>query len=238
MFEDGERRRLAIQPGTRTRRWPDEATRRYRRRIQQIRAARDERGLRAIRSLNLEKLKGDRAGRCPIRINRKYRLILKSGTRDDGRVAIIIDGLDHRGREETMDINVAEVFPPGEFIEEELAERGWPQETLAEIMGVDRQIVSDAIGGRRRISIRTARRLGAAFGTSAEYWLNPQNLYELHVEGRSASDEQLSDVRRRAHLNELAPISAPPAAWAPAGGAAHRHRGRSLPSIRDGLHPR
>lgn len=107
-----------------------------------------------------------------------------------------------------MDINVAEAFPPGEFIEEELEERGWTQETLAEIMGVDRQIVSDVIGGRRRISIRTARRLGAAFGTSAEYWLNLQNLYELHVEGQSASDEQLSDVQRRARLNELAPISA------------------------------
>ncbi|APT90799.1 plasmid maintenance system killer protein [Corynebacterium sphenisci DSM 44792] len=95
VFEDEERRRLATQPGTRTRRWPDEVTRRYRRRIQQIGAARDERDLRAIRALNLEKLKGDRAGQCSIRINRKYRLILRFDTRDDGRVAIIIDGLDY-----------------------------------------------------------------------------------------------------------------------------------------------
>ena len=48
----------------------------YRRRMQQIRAASDERTFYARRSLNFEKLKGDRAGQYSMRLNDHWRLIV------------------------------------------------------------------------------------------------------------------------------------------------------------------
>jgi toxin HigB-1 len=54
----------------------------YRKRIQIIKAAKDERDLYAIKSNHFEKLKGDRAHERSLRINRKMRLIveIKEGT--------------------------------------------------------------------------------------------------------------------------------------------------------------
>lgn len=66
----------------------------------------------------------------------------------------------------------AEVFPPGEFVREELAARGWSQTDIAVIMGCAPRTVSEIIKGRRGLSPKTAVALGAAFGTSADFWLN------------------------------------------------------------------
>lgn len=49
----------------------------YRKRMQQIRAASDERTFYALRSLRFEKLKGDREGQYSMRLNDQWRLILE-----------------------------------------------------------------------------------------------------------------------------------------------------------------
>jgi toxin HigB-1 len=49
----------------------------YRRRMQQIRAASDERTFYARRSLNFEKLQGDRIGQYSMRLNDQWRLIIQ-----------------------------------------------------------------------------------------------------------------------------------------------------------------
>ncbi len=49
----------------------------YRKRMQQIRAATDERTFYAHRSLNFEKLKGPRAGQYSMRLNDQWRLIVE-----------------------------------------------------------------------------------------------------------------------------------------------------------------
>ena len=54
-----------------------EVVRAYRKRMQQIRAFRDERDFLAVRSLNFEKLKGNREGRHSIRLNLQWRLVLE-----------------------------------------------------------------------------------------------------------------------------------------------------------------
>ena len=56
----------------------------------------------------------------------------------------------------------AEVFPPGEFMKEELAARGGTQADLAEILGRPPRLVSEIIGGKRAISPETAKGLGDA----------------------------------------------------------------------------
>ncbi len=61
---------------------PPAVVRAYRRRLQQIRAAADERDLRALASLHFEKLKGKRQGQHSVRLNDRYRLVfaLEAGT--------------------------------------------------------------------------------------------------------------------------------------------------------------
>jgi HTH-type transcriptional regulator/antitoxin HigA len=73
----------------------------------------------------------------------------------------------------------AEVFPPGEYIRDELDARGWAQADLAEILGSSLSNVSDILNGRRGISAETAKGLGDAFGTSAEVWLALDSKYRL-----------------------------------------------------------
>ena len=82
----------------------------------------------------------------------------------------------------------AEVFPPGDFIAEELEARGWTQGDLARILGRPLQAVNAIIRGKKAITPETAVGLGAAFGTSAEIWLNMENSYRLHRAGPADPD--------------------------------------------------
>ena len=52
---------------------------------------------------------------------------------------------------------IAEVFPPGDFIREELEARGWTQTDLATILGRPFQVVNAIINGRKAITSRTAQ---------------------------------------------------------------------------------
>ena len=82
----------------------------------------------------------------------------------------------------------AEVFPPGDFIAEELEARGWTQGDLARILGRPLQAVNAIIRGKKAITPETALGLGAAFGTSAEVWLNMETSYRLHQAGPADPD--------------------------------------------------
>ena len=95
----------------------------------------------------------------------------------------------------------AEVFPPGEFIKEELEARGWTQTDLAEILGRPFQLVNAILAGKRAISPETAQGLGEAFGTGAQVWMNLENTYRL-----SRTKPRDDSVVRRARLFETAPI--------------------------------
>ncbi|MBN1589506.1 MAG: hypothetical protein JW888_08330 [Pirellulales bacterium] len=93
------------------------------------------------------------------------------------------------------------LFPPGEYILDELQARGWTQDTLADILGRSAKFVSLLITGKKRIEPRTAKELGAAFGTSAELWMNLESAYRLGIE-----DREQDDVARRAKLYDVAPV--------------------------------
>ena len=75
---------------------------------------------------------------------------------------------------------VAEAFPPGDFIEEELEARGWSQAYLAEAIGKDDETIAELIDGNREVTPDIAERLGAAFGTGAQLWLNLEASYQSH----------------------------------------------------------
>jgi HTH-type transcriptional regulator/antitoxin HigA len=96
----------------------------------------------------------------------------------------------------------AEVFSPGELIKDEIEARGWSQIELAEVLGRPGRLVSELIAGKRAITPETAKGLGQAFGTGAQFWLNMESSYQLSkVKGDSSNA-----VARRAKLYEMAPV--------------------------------
>ena len=67
---------------------------------------------------------------------------------------------------------IPKVFPPGDFIREEIEARGWTQADFAKILGRPLQSVNAMINGKKTITPQTAVELAAALGTSPEFWLN------------------------------------------------------------------
>lgn len=73
----------------------------------------------------------------------------------------------------------AEVFPPGDFLLEELEAREWSQQELADILDRPPRLISEIVSGKRAITPETAKGLADAFGTSADYWMNLESQYRL-----------------------------------------------------------
>jgi antitoxin HigA-1 len=63
---------------------------------------------------------------------------------------------------------------PGEHLAEQLEE-------LARQLRVPTNRVTEILKGRRSITGDTALRLGHFFGTSPEFWMNLQKLYDLRL---------------------------------------------------------
>ena len=97
----------------------------------------------------------------------------------------------------------AEGFLPGDFIRDELEERGWSQADLADIIGEPPPIVNDIIKGKRRVTPEIAEGLSAAFGTSAEYWMNLETAYQFWLLRRHRG--QVPIPQRKARLMTIAP---------------------------------
>ena len=78
---------------------------------------------------------------------------------------------------------------PGKHVAEELKELNMSAAELARKLKVPTNRISEILNGRRAITADTALRLGHYFGTSAEFWLNLQKLYELRLAEKKASRE-------------------------------------------------
>jgi len=95
----------------------------------------------------------------------------------------------------------AEVFPPGEFLREELEARDWSQQELADIMGRPARLISELISGKRAITPETAKGLAEAFSTSPEYWMSLEGQYQL-----SRVKTENGTVARKAALYSQFPV--------------------------------
>ncbi len=78
------------------------------------------------------------------------------------------------------DTQPAEVFPPGEYLRDELDERGWDCAALAARTGLSVLEVTAILNGSQPILVRTAEKLERALGTSAVMWLRLQKYYEKY----------------------------------------------------------
>lgn len=67
----------------------------FRKRMQLIRAAQDERVFYAMKSLHYEKLKGDRAHQRSMRLNDQWRLILRLEEDETGKLVVIVSIADY-----------------------------------------------------------------------------------------------------------------------------------------------
>ena len=93
---------------------------------------------------------------------------------------------------------------PGEHLAEQLEELGMSAAELARRIKVPTNRVTLVLNGQRAITGDTALRLGHFFGTSAEFWLNLQKLFELRVAERESGKvvkavPTLPDGRRRSN---------------------------------------
>jgi antitoxin HigA-1 len=70
---------------------------------------------------------------------------------------------------------------PGEHLAEELDALDMSAAELARKIDVPTNRVTQILNGTRAITGDTALRLAHFFGTSAEFWLNLQSLYELRL---------------------------------------------------------
>jgi HTH-type transcriptional regulator/antitoxin HigA len=99
------------------------------------------------------------------------------------------------------DFKPAEVFPPGEFLRDELEARGWTQTEFAEIIGRPPRLINEIIAAKRSITPETAQDFAAALGTSAQFWMNLETAYQLS-KARPAAET----IFRRARIHEKFPI--------------------------------
>jgi addiction module HigA family antidote len=72
---------------------------------------------------------------------------------------------------------------PGEHLAQELEALKMSAAVLARQLKVPTNRITEILNGERSITGDTALRLGHFFGTSAEFWLNLQSLYELRFGG-------------------------------------------------------
>jgi addiction module HigA family antidote len=70
---------------------------------------------------------------------------------------------------------------PGEHLSEELQALDMSAAELARKIGVPTNRITQILNGTRSITGDTALRLGHFFGTSAQFWLNLQSLYDLRI---------------------------------------------------------
>jgi addiction module HigA family antidote len=100
------------------------------------------------------------------------------------------------------DIMVRTPIHPGEHIREELDSLGMSAAELSRQLGVPTNRVTGILNGQRAITGDSALRLAHFFGTSPEFWLNLQSLYDLRVAQQKSGKaiDRLPTLKRRLEM--------------------------------------
>jgi len=91
---------------------------------------------------------------------------------------------------------------PGEQLAEELKELRISAAELARKLDVPTNRVTSILNGQRAITGDTALRLAHFFGTSPEFWLNLQSLYELRL-ARKKAGKSIQALPRLKHRDRV-----------------------------------
>ena len=79
------------------------------------------------------------------------------------------------------DVVPTEAFHPGEFLNDELKERGLTQKSFALMSGMLPSQLNEFIKGKRGLSAELALKFGKVLDMDPVYWLNLQMIYELDL---------------------------------------------------------
>jgi antitoxin HigA-1 len=93
---------------------------------------------------------------------------------------------------------------PGEHLAEELEALDMSAAALARKIDVPTNRVTQILNGTRAITGDTALRLAHFFGTSAQFWLNLQSLYDL----RRAQEKAGNSIKGLPRLKRAEPVHA------------------------------
>ena len=88
----------------------------------------------------------------------------------------------------------------GVILADELSEIGLSSAELARTLHVPANRISQIIAGKRAISADTALRLARHFGTTPDFWMNLQKIYELDLARKSLSGTLNSIPQRPASV--------------------------------------
>jgi addiction module HigA family antidote len=80
---------------------------------------------------------------------------------------------------------------PGVILLEDLKDEGISINRLASSIRVPANRISLIVNGKRAVTADTAARLARFFGTSAQYWLNIQNRYDLESIDQAAIERDV-----------------------------------------------
>ena len=70
---------------------------------------------------------------------------------------------------------------PGEILKEEfLGPLGMTQKALADHLGCDVKVINRIVNGRSSVTAEMALKLGSAFRTTPDFWLNAQKAVDLY----------------------------------------------------------
>ena len=87
-----------------------------------------------------------------------------------------------------------EPIHPGEHLAEFLEELEISQYRLATAIHVPPRRINEIVHGRRAVTADTALRVGKALGTTPEYWLNLQRMYDLDLARNTTSVEGIEPL--------------------------------------------
>ena len=93
---------------------------------------------------------------------------------------------------------------PGEYLAAELKRLSISAAELARRLNVPTNRITAIVNGQRAVTGDTALRLAHFLGTTPEFWLNLQNLYEL----RRAEAKSGKDIKKLPRLKRLEPANA------------------------------
>ena len=99
---------------------------------------------------------------------------------------------------------MAAVIHPGAHLAIELKELEMTAADLARQLDVPSNRVTEILNGKRAITADTALQLAHFFGTTPEFWLNLQSLYELRI----AQKKSGKSIRRLPTLKRDEPADA------------------------------
>ena len=78
---------------------------------------------------------------------------------------------------------------PGMFLADELTELGLSATAVADTLRVPPNRIYQILNGKRALTADTALRLSQWLGTSADFWMNLQKLYELRLAEQQSGEE-------------------------------------------------